>query len=136
MISGNDGIGVHLKSGSSFNTIAGNRIGTDESGSGAIGNSSDGIKIEKSNGNIVGNMDAVESIDFYDAADGTAITQPVDGWQGIRGSGTSGRVHHDGHIGAERAGVHRRHRRGFGHDLSGQLSGHRTATPPSMARMS
>lgn len=90
VISGNDGIGVHLKSGSSYNTIASNRIGTNEAGTTAIGNSSDGLKIEKSDGNLVGNLDAVESMDFYNAADGTAISFPVNGWQGIRGTDTPG----------------------------------------------
>lgn len=89
VISGNDGIGMHLKGGSSFNTISSNRIGTNAAGTTAIGNSSDGLKVEKSDGNLIGNLDAVSSMDFYNAEDGTAIFPTVvNGWQGIRGSGT------------------------------------------------
>ena len=101
VISGNDGIGVHLNSGSSLNTISSNRIGTNAAGTAAIGNSSDGLKIEKSDRNIIGNTDAIESVDFYDAADGTAITQPVNFWQGIRGSSVAGQYIMVGTSGAD-----------------------------------
>jgi trimeric autotransporter adhesin len=90
VISGNDGDGVHLKSHSSLNTLAGNRIGTNAAGSAALGNSGDGIKIKKSDGNLVGNADPVTSIDFTSAVDGSDFTQPVSAWQGIRGADTDG----------------------------------------------
>ncbi|MGD9636043.1 MAG: beta strand repeat-containing protein, partial [Pirellulales bacterium] len=90
LISGNNDDGVQLVSGSNANTVAGNRIGTNAAGTVALGNGGDGVEVKKSSGNTIGNTNAVSSQDFYNAADGTAITSPVSGWQGIRGSGTAG----------------------------------------------
>ncbi len=45
LISGNDNHGIHLLGGSSSNTIEGNFIGTNESGTGALGNSADGVHV-------------------------------------------------------------------------------------------
>jgi parallel beta-helix repeat protein len=90
LISGNDNDGVHIKSNSNSNTVAGNFVGTNATGTAALGNSGDGVEVRKSSGNVLGNTDAVSSIDFYDANDGSDFTQPVDGWQGIRAGENAG----------------------------------------------
>jgi parallel beta-helix repeat protein len=57
VISGNERDGVYIKSKSHSNLLAGNFIGTTAAGSAAIGNGNDGIKIEKSDGNLIGDDD-------------------------------------------------------------------------------
>jgi hypothetical protein len=56
VISGNERDGVYIKSKSLANTLAGNFIGTNATGSAALGNGKDGIKIKKSDGNLVGSV--------------------------------------------------------------------------------
>ena len=90
LISGNDNDGVHIKSNSNSNTVAGNYIGTNAAGTAALGNSNDGIEVRSSSSNVIGNTDAVSSIDFYNANDGSDFTQPVSGWQGIRAGDNAG----------------------------------------------
>ena len=53
LISGNAGIGVHIKAGSG-NLIVGNFIGTKVGGSSALANQGDGIKVENSSSNTIG----------------------------------------------------------------------------------
>ena len=90
LISGNDNDGVHIKSNSNSNTVAGNFIGTNAAGTAALGNSGDGVEVRSSSSTVIGNTNAVSSIDFYDANDGVDFTQPVDGWQGIRAGDNAG----------------------------------------------
>ncbi len=54
VISGNDGDGVLLSSGTSGNTVQGNRIGTDVSGTADLGNASAGIYLDESSSNTIG----------------------------------------------------------------------------------
>jgi parallel beta-helix repeat protein len=57
VISGNIGDGVRIVTGSSNNTVFGNYIGTDESGTLGLGNFGDGVQIEhESNSNVVGGI--------------------------------------------------------------------------------
>ena len=87
VISANRKNGIRLKN-SSQNEILGNYIGTTVSGNAPLGNGDDGIKLEKSDGNVIGNTNAVTGIDYYDADD--VPTQPVTAWQGIRASDNAG----------------------------------------------
>ncbi|WP_152050939.1 right-handed parallel beta-helix repeat-containing protein [Tautonia marina] len=78
---GAEGAGVTLQA--SRVTVAGNFIGLDADGRSGRGNSGDGIRIlPSSRGNLIGNVDPVTGIDFFDAS-GVGM-QPVSGWQGIR----------------------------------------------------
>ena len=53
VISGNDSRGIHLLDGSG-SIVQGNLIGTDATGTVAVGNAQDGIRIENSNSNTIG----------------------------------------------------------------------------------
>ncbi len=54
IISGNTGAGIDVKDGANSNTIQGNYIGTDPTGTVGVGNGDDGISIEDSNSNQIG----------------------------------------------------------------------------------
>ena len=55
MISGNGYDGVQIVDGSNFNVVAGNKIGTDVSGTVALGNSSSGVEVDAGcTGNTIG----------------------------------------------------------------------------------
>ncbi|MFN2384919.1 MAG: hypothetical protein ABR576_01295 [Thermoanaerobaculia bacterium] len=54
VISGNGGNGITIASAASGNWVAGNRIGTDVTGSLDLGNDSDGVEISSATGNRVG----------------------------------------------------------------------------------
>jgi hypothetical protein len=70
LISGNNSTGVGLSFASNANRIAGNRIGTDATGTTALPNKGNGIQIAFSSGNVVGtNGDGVG-----DAAEGNVIS--------------------------------------------------------------
>lgn len=71
-------------------TLAGNYIGLLPDGS-VGGNFGDGVSIlAASSGNVIGHVDPVESIDYYNTTDfGSFPIQPVSAWQGIRNSGTT-----------------------------------------------
>ena len=56
LISGNGGFGIYVRDHSHGSLIQGNYIGTDITGSVAIGNSSDGLKIESMNNQLLGNV--------------------------------------------------------------------------------
>ncbi len=90
LISGNNNYGVLINGGSTLNTVSDNIIGLNAAGNAALGNTLDGVKVQNANGNIIGQINPVTGTTYYDANDGTAITMPVDGWQGIRAASTSG----------------------------------------------
>ncbi len=70
-------------------TIQGNYIGLAADGTTVAGNRGDGVRINaSSHGDLIGQSNPVSSINYYNA-DSVSI-QPVTGWQGIRGSETSG----------------------------------------------
>ncbi len=70
------------------NTVSGNLIGVTAAGNAALGNHLDGVRIDGSSSNTVGNTNPVSSVSYYNADQ--VPTQPVSGWQGIRGGDTSG----------------------------------------------
>jgi hypothetical protein len=88
VISSNGDNGVLITGGADSNTVSGNFIGTDSQGDTPLGNAFDGIAIHGSNHNTIGRSDPVTGISYYNADNVT--TQPVSGWQGIRGADTAG----------------------------------------------
>ena len=58
VISGNNNAGVSIVSGSTRNTVHGNFIGTDRTGTLAVGNRFDGVEIEGSPNNVIGGTTA------------------------------------------------------------------------------
>lgn len=65
-----------------------NYIGLALNGSVAGINTEDGIQINStSHENVIGNIDPLQSINYYDT---TGVSVPVSGWQGIRGGDTEG----------------------------------------------
>ncbi len=70
-------------------TLQGNYIGVLANGMTVAGNRGDGVQINaSSHDDLIGQNNPVSSISYYNA-DGVSA-QPVSGWQGIRGSETSG----------------------------------------------
>jgi parallel beta-helix repeat protein len=90
LISGNNQDGVHLKTGSNSNTLVENYIGLNAAGTAMISNSGDGVEVKSSYYNVIGNTNEVSSIDVYLATDGSDLTQPVSGWQGITAGDNAG----------------------------------------------
>jgi len=88
VISGNGANGVLLTGNAQSNTLGSNFIGTDPSGATVVGNALDGVRIDGSNQNLVGNSNPVTSISYYNT--NNVSIQPVSGWEGIRGADTSG----------------------------------------------
>jgi hypothetical protein len=101
LISGNNGIGINIFRGAD-NQISGNYIGTDVSGSAALGNSFQGVGISASSGNIIGgatpgarnvisgNFSAGISISASSALNETAAGNQVKGnYIGINAAGTA-----------------------------------------------
>ena len=58
LISGNDNAGVSLTNGSTGNTVQGNFIGTDVTGTLAVGNRYDGVEVENAPNNLIGGTTA------------------------------------------------------------------------------
>ena len=87
VISGNAGNGIALI-GTSGNRVGNNRIGTDASGSKALGNGLDGILVQDSNANLIGNEDPVTGVDYYNTSALSDLT--VTAWQGLRGGSNPG----------------------------------------------
>ena len=75
-------------------TLVGNFIGVLANGTTAAGNRGDGVRINaSSHGDLIGQIDPVSSINYYQTAEVYTIngmSMPVSGWQGIRESDTSG----------------------------------------------
>ncbi len=90
VVSGNGGNGVRLSQGAQDNTVSGNYIGTDPTGTLARGNGGDGIQLAGASNNTIGNNDPVSGIDYNDSANFTLNSQAVTGWQGLRAGDTSG----------------------------------------------
>ena len=88
VISGNDANGVLIMGGATKTSVSGNLVGLAASGTAALGNRLDGVRVENANGNLIGHSDPVTGV-TYANADNVGI-QPVSGWQGIRNSDTSG----------------------------------------------
>lgn len=88
VISGNIGNGVLLTVGARLNTVAGNLIGTDASGTVALGNSGDGVQLVHSDNNLIGHSDPVSGVTYYNAANVNPTPNP--GFTGIRNSDTAG----------------------------------------------
>lgn len=88
LISGNKANGVLINASSTANTIAGNFIGITATGNAALGNALDGVRVQNADGNVIGQVDPVTGV-TYNNAD-SVPTQPVSGWEGIRGTSTSG----------------------------------------------
>ncbi len=78
-------VGPTVTIASTGNTIAGNYIGLNPAGV-LSPNHGDGISIlPKADGNLIGSLDAVESITYYDTSNpGDFTIQPVSAWQGLR----------------------------------------------------
>jgi trimeric autotransporter adhesin len=87
VISANDLNGVLLSGATTGNTVDHNIIGLNATGSAALGNTQDGVKLDGASDNIVGHTDPVSSIDYYDAGN---VSMTVSGWQGIRGGDLPG----------------------------------------------
>jgi hypothetical protein len=88
VISGNGANGVLLTGGAQSNTLGTNFIGTDLSGATALGNALDGVRVDGSDHNLIGNSNPVTGVSYYNA--NNVGIQPVTGWEGIRGGDTSG----------------------------------------------
>lgn len=86
VISANLKDGIRVSS-SSHNQISGNYIGTDVSGTLQRGNHLDGISLNQSGDNLIGDSHPVTGVSFFDTAE---VSLPVSGWQGLRGGDTDG----------------------------------------------
>jgi CSLREA domain-containing protein len=74
VISGNQGDGVHVEGGSSDNTIAGDRIGTNATGTGDLGNAINGVIFTAGTGNVVGNGIYGDTLVSGNGGDGVKMT--------------------------------------------------------------
>ncbi len=88
VISGNAGNGILLNGGATRTSVSGNTIGLTSSGTAALGNTLDGVKLKNSDHNLIGQSDPVSGVTYNNST--SVPTQPVSGWQGIRESDTSG----------------------------------------------
>jgi hypothetical protein len=88
VIAGNAGNGVLINGGATLTTVSGNLIGLAASGGAALGNRLDGVRVENSNNNLIGQSDPVTGVTYYNAD--AVGTQPVSAWQGIRNTATDG----------------------------------------------
>jgi titin len=101
LISGNDQEGVHLDDdGTTGNFIVGNKIGTDVTGTVALGNSEDGVLIEDGSQNIIGGVTAVPG-----TGAGNLISGNLGGAVSIEGSDAGGDVVQGNLMGTNAAGT-------------------------------
>ncbi len=84
VISSNFGHGIRIVSDN--NTVAGNYIGTDATGTGVTPNGRDGVRITGSN-NLIGHSNPFTQPSYFDAS---SVAPAVAGWTGIRNSDTAG----------------------------------------------
>ncbi len=87
VISANGGDGIDVE-GSSNNQIAGNFIGTDATGTIALGNKGNGIQLANSNSNTIGSGNPLTDVTYYNADNVNPTPNPA--WTGIRNSDTPG----------------------------------------------
>lgn len=107
LISGNNGFGVHITdAGSSNNVVAGNLIGLNASGSAAIGNGKNGIRLDEG---ALGNM-----IGGATPAARNVISGNADYGVNIRQSPTSGNTVRNNYIGTNASGTGPVSNGGFG----------------------
>ena len=88
VISGNSANGVLIEAGADNNTVAGNYIGIDATGTVALGNQGDGIQLDDADNNTIGNVNPVSSVTYGSTSNITS--NPVSVWQGIRNGNVAG----------------------------------------------
>lgn len=93
-ISGNEGLGVYLQTGSVRTTLLGNRVGTNAAGTAAIGNASSGVLIESDNNTVGGLL----------PGEGNLVSGNASGI-GVSGAGPSGNKILGNIIGATASGL-------------------------------
>ena len=86
VISANKKDGIRLTDSTNV-TITGNYIGTNAAGDANRGNGKDGISLNNSDGNLIGQSNPVTGVSYFDTTD---VEVPVTGWQGIRGGDEAG----------------------------------------------
>src|SRR4029078_1476025 len=74
VISGNQGDGIHVESDSSGNTIAGDRVGTDATGTADLGNAINGVIFRSGSGNFVGSAIYGDTLVSGNGGDGVKMT--------------------------------------------------------------
>jgi len=74
VISGNQGDGIHVESDSSGNTIAGDRVGTDATGTADLGNAINGVIFTSGSGNFVGSAIYGDTLVSGNGGDGVKMT--------------------------------------------------------------
>ena len=95
VISGNTSHGVHILSGATGNSLQGNYIGTDSSGSLAKGNSLKGVRIESPGNSVGGSSSAVRNL----------ISGNTDDGIGLVGSAATGNTIQGNFVGVNAAGT-------------------------------
>jgi hypothetical protein len=88
VISGNNANGVLVNGKATLTSVSGNLIGLTASGTAALGNRLDGVKVQNAGNNLIGQSDPATAATYYNSDN--VSTQPVSAWQGIRGSDSSG----------------------------------------------
>lgn len=118
LVSGNHGVGIHvvgifggaagntLIQAAAGNKIEGNYIGVSKTGSNALGNTLDGVRIERASGNFVGNKNAgTENIIAGNGQDGVAILGAESTYNRIAGNFIGTNTQLAGGVGNGGAGV-------------------------------
>jgi len=87
VISGNNVNGILISAKAKLNSVSGNFIGTTATGTAALGNTKEGVRIENATENLIGHDNPVSGITYNDTDD---ITPTVSAWQGIRAADNPG----------------------------------------------